>query len=117
MLANREGLTATYNRVHDPEELDPGIERLRALHIDVDEAVKAAYGWDDLDLDHGFHDTAWGTRFTIGPSARVEVLDRLLELNHERYAEEVSRGLHNKKGGKLGRKRHKTPGQLGFEES
>ena len=25
-----------------------------------------------------------------------EVLDRLLELNHERYAEEVRRGLHGK---------------------
>jgi len=32
-----------------------------------------------------------------GPAARVEVLDRLLELNHERYAAEVAAGLHEKK--------------------
>jgi hypothetical protein len=56
-----------------------------------------------LGLDHGFHETSQGTRFTIGPAARTEVLDRLLELNHARYAEEVARGLHRpKKGGKRG---------------
>ncbi|MGH4014761.1 MAG: hypothetical protein ACRDSL_12710, partial [Pseudonocardiaceae bacterium] len=39
-------------------------------------------------------------RFTIAPEVQVEVLDRLLELNHERYAEEVRRGLHAKKKAK-----------------
>jgi hypothetical protein len=28
---------------------------------------------------------------------RQEILDRLLELNHERYAEAVAAGLHSKK--------------------
>ena len=37
-------------------------------------------------------------RFTISESARREVLARLLKLNHERYAEEVKQGLHDKKG-------------------
>jgi hypothetical protein len=37
-------------------------------------------------------------RFTIGPAARVELLDRLLELNHARYAEEVRLGLHTDEG-------------------
>jgi hypothetical protein len=32
------------------------------------------------------------------------VLDRLLELNHERYATEVADGLHDKKGSKRIRK-------------
>ena len=36
-------------------------------------------------------------RYTIGPWAQREILDRLLELNHERYAEEVAKGLHDKK--------------------
>src|SRR3712207_8080751 len=40
----------------------------------------------DVDLDHGFYDTRQGVRYTIGPAARQEILDRLLELNHERYA-------------------------------
>ena len=41
---------------------------------------------------------ASGTR--SGPSARQEILDRLLELNHERYTAEVAAGLHDKKRGK-----------------
>ena len=35
-------------------------------------------------------------RFTISEAARREVLGRLLELNHQRYAEEVAAGLHEK---------------------
>jgi hypothetical protein len=57
-----------------------------------------------LALDHGIHETSQGTRFTIGPTARTEVLDRLLELNHARYAEEVTRA---KKGGKRGARKGK----------
>jgi hypothetical protein len=94
MLANQEGLTATYNRFHDPDEKSAAIKKLRALHVEMDEAVKHAYGWDDLPLDHGFHETKQGLRYTIGDAARVEVLDRLLALNQERYAEEVKAGLH-----------------------
>ena len=62
--------------------------------------MAAAYGWSDLDLGHGFHETKQGLRFTISEPARREVLARLLKLNHERYAEEVAQGLHEKKGGK-----------------
>ena len=61
--------------------------------------VPAAYGWTDLELDHGFHETRQGIRFTISEPARREVLQRLLKLNHERYAEEVKQGLHGTKGG------------------
>jgi hypothetical protein len=100
MLARQEGLTATYNRFHDPEETAADIARLRDLHVEMDNAVAAAYGWDDLDLGHGFHETPQGLRFTISQEARWEVLDRLLALNHERYAEEVRAGLHEKKGKK-----------------
>ena len=35
-------------------------------------------------LDHGFHTYRQMERWTVSPAARVEVLDRLLELNHER---------------------------------
>jgi hypothetical protein len=62
----------------------------------MDRAVAAAYGWDDLDLEHGFHETAQGVRFTLSEPARREVLARLLKLNHERYEEEVRMGLHEK---------------------
>jgi hypothetical protein len=100
MLAREEGLTKTYNRVHSPAERGEDIVRLRELHVELDSAVTRAYGWRGLDLDHGFHDTRQGVRFTIGPAARVEVLDRLLELNHDRYAAEVERGLHDPRKGR-----------------
>jgi methylase of polypeptide subunit release factors len=96
---HNEGLTATFNRFHDPDKTDDDIQKLRELHVEMDQAVAAAYGWSDLNLDHGFHETKQGIRFTISETARREVLQRLLKLNHERYAEEVKQGLHGKKGG------------------
>lgn len=90
------GLTGLYNRVHDHADRGDSIVRLRELHVALDYAVAAAYGWSDLDVGHGFHETKLGRRFTFAPAARQEVLDRLLELNHERYAEEVRQGLHAK---------------------
>ena len=83
MLDRQEGLTKTYNRVHDPDEHADDIARLRELHVELDYAVRDAYGWTDLDLGHGFHETKFGTRFTFAPGPRQEVLDRLLELNHD----------------------------------
>lgn len=99
MLARHEGLTKTYNRFHYPNETDSDIQKLRQLHIEMDHAVAAAYGWTDLNLGHGFHQTKQGLRYTISEPARREVLARLLKLNHERYAEEVAKGLHEKKKG------------------
>jgi hypothetical protein len=96
MLDRQEGLTKTYNRVHDPEESSDDIARLRELHVALDHAVGDAYGLTDLDLGRDFHETKFGTRFTFAPVARQEVLDLLLELNHERYAAEVRQGLHDK---------------------
>ena len=54
--------------------------------------------WTDFDLGHGhgFHETRQVIRFTISKPARREVLQRLLKLNHERYAEEVKKVLHHK---------------------
>lgn len=98
MISFNEGLTKTYNRFHDPDETSADIQKLRDLHVEMDQAVAAAYGWTDLDLGHGFHETKQGVRFTISEPARREVLQRLLKLNHKRYAEEVKQGLHGKTG-------------------
>jgi hypothetical protein len=99
MIGRSEGLTKTYNRFHDSNETSDDIQKLRDLHVEMDKAVAAAYGWNDLDLGHGFHETKQGVRFTISETARREVLQRLLKLNHERYEEEVKQGLHDKKKG------------------
>lgn len=96
-----EGLTDIYNRFHDRDEQSADIARLRVLHVELDQAVAAAYGWSDLNLGHGFHATKQGERYTLSESARRTVLDRLLALNHQRYAEEVAAGLHDKKKSKV----------------
>jgi hypothetical protein len=109
MLDRQEGLTKTYNRVHDPGEHAADIARLRELHVEPDHAVRDAYGWTYLDLGHDFHDTRQGTRYTSEPRTRQEILDRLLELNHTRHADEVRRGLHDRRRPR--RPRHSTGGQ------
>lgn len=98
MAERQEGLTKTYNRFHDPSEVSAGIARLRAIHVEIDQAVVAAYGWTDLDLGHGFHETKQGVRYTLSESARREVLARLLRLNQERHEAEVKAGLADDKG-------------------
>ncbi len=106
MIRNQQGLTATYNRFHDPEEADPEILRLRALHDAMDRAVLDAYGFHDLapvctfllDYEEAEEDEAetagkarkkkpW--RYRWPEATRDEVLARLLQLNQERAAEEA----------------------------
>lgn len=60
--------------------------RLRQIHVDLDGTVMAAYGWDDVPLEHCFHTYRQMRRWTVSPTARVEILDRLLEENHRRAA-------------------------------
>ncbi len=95
MIAADEGLTATYNHVHDVTDTTPSIVKLRELHVALDLAVRDAYGWSDLDLGHGFHQVrGQGIRYTFSPEVADEILERLLELNKARYEAEVAAGLH-----------------------
>jgi methylase of polypeptide subunit release factors len=88
-----------------PEVAVSGIEELRNLHRRLDQTVLAAYGWHHpgpdgpaIDLAHGFHDLDFlpendRTRYTLHPTARRELLTRLLKLNHTRAAEEQNATL------------------------
>ncbi|MFE2682835.1 Eco57I restriction-modification methylase domain-containing protein [Streptomyces mirabilis] len=113
MLARTMGLTETYNLVHDPDCHDEEIFELRRIHEEIDSAIVEAYGWNDLldhtgqtppadpshetfPLDHGFHETDQGIRYTISLLARTEIIDRLRQLNHQAYADEVHLRLHKK---------------------
>ena len=58
MLRRDLGLTKLYNLVNDPDTpdaVDPDVARLRQIHVELDHAVMDAYGWGDVELDHGFH--------------------------------------------------------------
>ncbi|MEP7285789.1 MAG: type IIL restriction-modification enzyme MmeI [Chloroflexota bacterium] len=102
MISRQEGLTDTYNRFHDPHEHSTDIAQLRALHVEMDHAVAAAYGWSDFDVQYDFYETPQGVRYTMPEESRREVLKRLLALNFERAAEEQSilAGLPKPKKGK-----------------
>ncbi len=70
------------------------ILELRRLHKEMDEAVLKAYGWTDITLAHDFYEVDYlpendRIRYTISPSARREVLKRLLTLNHKIHAQEM----------------------------
>jgi hypothetical protein len=59
---------------------------MREIHVELDNAVMGAYGWNDVKLDHGFHTYRQIQRWTVSPAARVEILDRLLDENLRRAA-------------------------------
>ncbi len=104
MADNDEGMTRTYNRFHDPDERDPQIARLRALHAAMDRVVLDAYDWTDIPtdceflLDYEIDEETRGSRGRKKPwryrwpdAVRDEVLARLLALNAERAEKERER--------------------------
>ena len=104
MVENKEGLTKTYNRFHDPEERDTRIAELRKLHEAMDRAVLRAYGWNDLpdvqcefipdyEVDEeGSGRTKKPWRYRWPDEVRDEVLMRLLALNRDRARDEKLTG-------------------------
>ena len=101
MTSRNIGLTALYNLFHNPAEKDAELEEMRKLQREIDEAVRDAYGWSDIDLGHGFHEVGYlpandNVRYTISEPARIEILKRLSALNRQRWEEEEAAGLHKK---------------------
>ena len=95
------GLTKLYRQFHDPSCTSESILALRAIHRELDAAVLASYGWQDIQPDHGFHRAAnlppsRNLRYTVSEPARLEILKRLSSLNRERWEKEQAAGLHKK---------------------
>jgi len=126
MVRNNQGLTATYNRFHDPNEGDPGIIRLRELHRAMDRAVLDACDWTDIQptceflLDYEDEEDGessgsrrrkkpWRYRWT--DEIRDEVLARLLELNRVRAEEEQLSGAAAEANSKSKPNRHTRKGK------
>jgi len=84
MVRRDLGLTKLYNLVNDSmlrSSMDRDVARLRELHVVLDRVVLDAYGWGDIRPGHGFYEYRKMERWTVSPSARAEILDRLLEEN------------------------------------
>jgi hypothetical protein len=88
MLRRDLGLTKLYNLVNAPDYTDDDIERMRQIHVELDQAVMDAYGWGDVPMEHGFHTYRQMQRWTVSPAARVEILARLLAENLRRASEQ-----------------------------
>ena len=91
LLDRQIGLTASYNLFHDPKCIDSDIKVLRDLQLEMDHKVAEAYGWSDLDLSREWQDSesyVGEKRWALPQSVSDEVIDRLYELNQQRYKEE-----------------------------
>jgi len=67
-----KGLTATYNRVHDPSEVSGPIScSLDRYTSRLTMPSRNAYGWADVDLTLDFYPTKQGMPYTLGESARL----------------------------------------------
>jgi hypothetical protein len=138
MVRNNEGLTKTYNRFHNPNDVSPEITQLRRLHDAMDRAVLDTYGWINLnfgceflsefDDDEREESESGGTRppkyrYRWSDETHDDVLARLLELNRIR-AEEQAQSVATTAAGRVeatrGRKLKSTlPAEQGtlYEDS
>ena len=99
MSALGVGMNALYRLTHLDREHSDEVANFRREIRELDNAILAAYGWGDLDLEHGFHEVPYlpegdRVRFTISETARIDLLSRLSELNRQRFEVEVAQGLH-----------------------
>jgi hypothetical protein len=86
MVDTNQGLTKTYNALKDPDNDDPRVLELRALHEEMDRAVLAAYGWTNIPVPPYCPKTD-EDRAAL-QAFEDEVIDRLFVLNAERAAQE-----------------------------
>ena len=87
MVDKQQGLTQTYNALKDKRMTDARVVELRRLHDEMDRAVLAAYGWDDLAVP------PYGTPTSDAEKKALErfedeVINRLFALNAKRAEEE-----------------------------
>ena len=97
MLDEKYGLTALYNKFHNPQCESAGVLRMREVQRLIDYAVLEQYKWNGIDLEHGFYALPYlsssdNVRYTISESARIEILRRLAILNKQRWQEEQETG-------------------------
>ena len=94
MLASELGLTKTYNLFHDPTCTDPEIQEIRRLHAEMDHSILTCYGWEDINLEHGFYpNDRKKIRYMPSPKAQREILTRLIAFNQEIAEQEAAQGL------------------------
>jgi hypothetical protein len=108
MVDTNHGLTQTYNKLKDPACAEPRIQELRALHCEMDRAVLAAYGWNDIEVPPYTTPTTPDEEKAL-ESFQDEVIDRLFVLNAQRAEEEKLAGLSKASKKPKAQAKPKTP--------
>ncbi len=121
MIRRDEGLTRTYNRFHDPDDLLPEIRILRDLHAKIDRAAMEAYGWHDLvkiakcdfilDYEDDNHEAESSSkhsrkkpwRYRWPDDFRDDIIARLIGLNRS-YADDAAHSAPARPAANRGRK-------------
>lgn len=96
LIENNIGLTSFINDFHSIDNTNKLMSSIRSQYCAINLEISNLYKWDFENLDFDFNESKLGLRYSIRNTIKEEVLDRLLELNHKRYAEEVSAGLWEK---------------------
>ena len=87
-LRREESLTDKEKQIHEQGL----VSVLREIHDDLDRAVFEAYGWDDLAeklVGRPGATTPWPEKPEDQQAAEEQLLQRLVDLNHQRAAEEA----------------------------
>jgi hypothetical protein len=74
------------------------IKAVRVLQTKIDATISNAFGWNDISLNHNFHEIEYlpendRVRFSIHPISRKEILKRLLLLNYEKHKAQPQNAL------------------------
>jgi len=115
MTENSVGLTQFYNLFHDQEKKSEALTLLRQQQQQINKTVLEAYGWEDIEIDYGFHEVGYlpqgsNVRHTVSEEAREEILNRLVELNQNRFEKETKQNNQNAGATKSSRaKKRKSP--------
>ena len=115
-ISRTELMSSVYNENNNQEH----IRLIRDAISVLDDAVMKSYGWEDIELNHGFYEWNGRVRFTISESTRDEIIRRLIKLNHKRYEEEIAQFMHSVKpiSSKIRASKPKVPitaKQVGFD--
>ena len=106
------GLTEYYRRLNDRSYNSTEILAARSLHQLIAAETLRAYGWNDLEPTLTFRELRGRRqRLTLLAEVTDEILERLLELNKERFEAEEAKGLHDRKK-KMGKRAPRNQGSL-----
>lgn len=96
LIERNQGLTGFYNDFHNSKIKTDQILSMRDLQKKMDCLVMKLYGWELIDLQHGFYQTRQGEKFTVSPDAKSKIIDLLLKLNLERFERQSEKNRKSK---------------------